>query len=242
MLRTHHRADRRRDAIAVIDAIEDHREIPDGCHIQRFMERSFVGSTVSEAAYDDLTRVLHLLSEGCTDSDTHTATDDPIGAEVAGVDISDVHRAALPLTDTICLTHDLSHHTIQVNAHSDTLTVATVIGGNEVALLQTSDSTDVSSFFAHGEVRHTRDFPTTHQLVDLVVEVADILHHAVHIQQFFFLEFSHNCILFRYLFDLLFLQRLGSTSILAFRRSTTTGLCVVIQEHLHALIRENNPH
>ena len=153
-----------------------------------------------------------------------------------------MHRAALTLTDTVCLTHDLSHHAIEVDPHSDTLTVTTVVGGDEVTLLEPADSTDVSGLLPYGEVGHPRNFASAHQLVHLVVEVADVLHLAVHLQQFFFLEFSHNCILFRYLFDLLFLQRLGSTSILAFRRSTTTGLCAVIQEHLHAPIRENNPH
>ena len=55
------------------------------------MEGTFVGSSITEAADYDLTCVFHLLSEGCTDSDTHTTTDDPVGTEVTSIYVSDVH-------------------------------------------------------------------------------------------------------------------------------------------------------
>ena len=59
--------------------------------------------------------------------------------------------------------------------------MATVIRGDEVSLLEACDRPDIGSFLTHGEVRHTWDFPTAHELIDLVVEVADVLHLAVHL-------------------------------------------------------------
>ena len=79
--------------------------------------------------------------------------------------------------------------------------MATVIRSDEVTLLQSGNCTHVRGFFADGEVRHTRDLTTTYQLIDLVVEVADVLHLAVHLQQVFFFIFSHNDIYVVY-FDL----------------------------------------
>ena len=82
VLGAHHGADGRRDTVAVIDTVEDHGKIPDRCHIERLVEGAFVGSPVTEAADDDLARLLHLLREGCTDGDTHTTTYDTVGTEV----------------------------------------------------------------------------------------------------------------------------------------------------------------
>ena len=73
-----------------------------------------------------------------------------------------MHGATLTLTDTICLPHDFGHHPIEVDTHSDALTVTTVVGGDKVSLLKGTDSANVSSLFPNGEMRHPWDFPTTY--------------------------------------------------------------------------------
>ena len=122
-----HFLDIRRDPITVVNAVENNRKFPDRSHVHCFVENTFVGCTISKEANDDFSSVLHLLTEGCTDSDSYTTTNDTIGTEVTSIQVGDVHRTTFSFTGSSVFSKDFSHHSVKVNPLSNSLPVSTVI-------------------------------------------------------------------------------------------------------------------
>ena len=122
-----HFLDIRRDTVTVVNAIENDWQLPDRSHVHCFVENTFIGRTISKEADNDFTGILHLLTEGCTNSDSHTTTYDTIGTKVTSIQVSDMHRTTFSFTGSSVLPKDFSHHAVEVNPLSDSLTMATVI-------------------------------------------------------------------------------------------------------------------
>ena len=122
-----HFLDIRRDTVTVVDAIENNWQVPNRSHVHCFVENTFVGRTISKEADNDFSGILHLLTEGCTDSDSHTTTYDTIGTEVPSIKVGDMHRATFTFTGSRVFSKDFSHHSIEVNPFSNSLPVTTVV-------------------------------------------------------------------------------------------------------------------
>ncbi|VMR42632.1 Uncharacterised protein [Streptococcus pneumoniae] len=122
-----HFLDIRRDTVTVVNAIENDWQVPDRSHVHCFVENTFIGRTISKEADNDFTGILHLLTEGCTDSDPHTTTYDTIGTKVPSIKVSDMHRSTFPFTGSSVFTKDFSHHSVEVNPFSNSLPVSTVV-------------------------------------------------------------------------------------------------------------------
>ena len=127
MLHIGHFLDIRRNPITVVNAVENNRKFPNRSHVHCFVENTFVGRAISKEADNDFTSMLHLLTEGCTDSDSHTTTNDTIGTEVPSIQVSDVHRTTFSFTGSSVFPEDFSHHSVEVNPLSNSLPVSTVI-------------------------------------------------------------------------------------------------------------------
>ena len=127
MLHIGHFLDIRRNPITVVNAVENNRKFPNRSHVHCFVENTFVGRPISKETNNDFPSMLHLLTEGCTDSDTHTTTYDTIGTEVTSIKVSDMHGTTFSFTSTGVLTKDFSHHSVEVNPLSNSLPVSTVI-------------------------------------------------------------------------------------------------------------------
>src|SRR5690606_6540371 len=82
---------RGRHAVAVVLAHENHRQLPDRCHVQRFVERALIVGSVTEEGDDHLSG-LHLLGgEGCTHCDRNATRNDAVGPEIAFGNVGYVH-------------------------------------------------------------------------------------------------------------------------------------------------------
>ena len=127
MLYISHFLDICRDTITVVDAVENNWQVPDRSHIYCFVENTFVSRTISKEADYDFSSILHLLTKGCTDSDSHTTTYDTIGTEVTSIKVGDMHRSAFSFTGSSVFTKDFSHHSVEVNSFGNGLPVSTVI-------------------------------------------------------------------------------------------------------------------
>ena len=158
MLDIGHFLDVSRYSITVIDTVENYWEIPDGSHIHRFVEDTFVGCTIAKEADDNLTSLFHLLSKGSTYCNSHTTTDDPVRTKVTSIEVSDMHGAAFPLTSTRILTKDFSHHAVQIDSFSNGLSVSTVVRCQQIIIVQSQHRSNVSRFFPNRKVRHSWHF------------------------------------------------------------------------------------
>ena len=124
-----------RDSITVIDTVENNWEVPDGSHIDRFVEDTFIGCTIAKEADDNLTSLFHLLSKGSTYCNSHTTTNDPVSTKVTSIEVSDMHGATLPFTSTGILTKDFCHHAIQIDSFSNGLSVSTVVRCQQIIIV-----------------------------------------------------------------------------------------------------------
>src|SRR4051794_1554928 len=83
-----------RHAVLVVLADEYHRQLPYGSQIERLVEGALVAGSIAEECDADLGSFSQLDAEPGTHRDWEAAADDAVGAQVAGLDVSDVHRAA----------------------------------------------------------------------------------------------------------------------------------------------------
>ena len=127
MLYISHFLDIRRDTITIVNAVENDWEFPDRSHVDCFVEDTFVGRTITKEADDNFSSMLHLLTKGCTNSDSHTTTYDTISTKVTSIQVSDMHGTTFSFTGSSVFSKDFSHHSIEVNPLSNSLPVSTVI-------------------------------------------------------------------------------------------------------------------
>jgi len=78
---THRVSTRRELAVLIVLADEDRRELQRGRHVDRFVERTDVGCSISEENDGDGVAVAVLVRERSPDRDRDTATNDAVGAE-----------------------------------------------------------------------------------------------------------------------------------------------------------------
>ena len=127
MLHIGHFLDIRRDTVTVVNAIENDWQVPDRSHVHCFVENTFIGRAISKEADNDFTGILYLLTEGCTNSDSHTTTYDTICTKVTSINVGNMHRTTFTFTGSSVFTEDFSHHSIEVNPFGNSLSVTTVV-------------------------------------------------------------------------------------------------------------------
>ena len=85
---------RRRLRPAVVLEHEDGRKLPELREVHRLVERARVGGAVAEERDRDARLVLQLERQGCTGDLRQAAADHGVRADVALLDVVEVHRAA----------------------------------------------------------------------------------------------------------------------------------------------------
>ena len=127
---------------------EDEVQVPDGRQVQRFQEGTVVGRAVGGEGHRDGVGAANLRRQGGADTQRRARPDDAVGAEVAGGDVGDVHRAAIALAVAGLLLEQLRDHALHVGAEGDAVAVAAVRGGEIVALLQRRADAGGDAFLA----------------------------------------------------------------------------------------------
>ena len=82
-------------AVAVVLATEDDGELPDGGHVQRFVEGADVHGRLAEIAEAHLVAVAVLDCEAEPGGERDVAAHDPVPAHEPLFRVEEVHRAAL---------------------------------------------------------------------------------------------------------------------------------------------------
>ncbi len=115
---------------------EDDRQLPELREVQLFVEQSLAERAFAEETDGDLSGLQVLGGVRGAGRDAGAAADDRVGAEVAGVGIGDVHRAALAFAVAGFLAEQLGKHPIGRRAFRQAMAVAAMRAGDEVVFPQ----------------------------------------------------------------------------------------------------------
>lgn len=142
--------------VAVVLDDEDAGQLPDAGELDALVEDALVGAAVADEGDRDLSGAAVLGRQRRADGEGHAARGDAVGAEQAGPDVGDVHRAALAAAQAVAAAEDLQHHAGEVAALGDRVAVAAVRAGDEVVGAQVRADADGDRLLARVEVHGAR--------------------------------------------------------------------------------------
>jgi hypothetical protein len=140
-------------------------------------------AAIAEEADDHLAALAQADGGAGAGGDADAAADDAVGAEDAGVEVGDVHGAALALAVAGGLAKQLRHHQVEAAALGDAVAVAAVGAGDVVLGAQRGAGADGDGLHADVGVGGAADQAFHEELDDLGVEVADRPHLAVEVDE-----------------------------------------------------------
>src|SRR3569623_1942759 len=124
--------DARADAVEVVLAHEQHRQLPQRRHIERFVEGALVVRGVAEEADRDLVGLLHLDGLGHADRERERTADQRVAAHEMMFDVEDVHGAAAAFARSRLFSVELGHHLFGIGAAFDGMHVVAITGDHIV--------------------------------------------------------------------------------------------------------------
>jgi hypothetical protein len=120
------------DAVQVVLADIEHRQVPDLGHVQGFMESALVVGGIAEEADGDLVAALHLDGLGHTGGQREGTAHQGIAAHEMVLRIENVHGAAATLAAAGLLAEQLGHHGLGVGTAFDGMDMVAVAGDDVV--------------------------------------------------------------------------------------------------------------
>ncbi len=156
--------------VLIVLAHVEHRQIPQRRHVHGFIEQPLAEGAVAEETDRHLIALAHLDRHRGAGGDAGAAADDGVGAQVAGVLVGDMHRAAFTPAISGFFAEQLGEHSVQRCAFSDAMTVAAVRAGDVIVLPQRFADTDGHRFFTNIKMRQPRHLGAEIKLIDLFFE------------------------------------------------------------------------
>src|SRR4029453_7003962 len=162
--------------VAVVLTREDHRQLPELCEIELFVEEALPQRAFAEEADRDAILLEILRRKRCTSRDAGAAADDGVRPEVAGCRVGDVHRAALALAVAGFLAEQFSEHQIRRRAFGQAVPVTPVGAGDVVVSPQRLAHADGNRFLTDVQVREARHQGSRVKIVNASLEQG-VSHH-----------------------------------------------------------------
>jgi len=166
--------------VHVVLADVDHRQLPERGHVHHLVEEALAERALAEEAGGDLVGPARLGREGGARRDAGRAADDRVRAEVPVLVVGDVHRAALAAAVAGLLAEQLGEHPVDRGALREAVAVAAVGRGDVVVLPQRLADADRDGLLADVEVGEAGHLRAAVEIVDLLLERADLPHLLVH--------------------------------------------------------------
>src|SRR5919106_39389 len=154
----------------------DHRELPQRRHVHDLVEHALTERSLAEEARGDTVGALQLGGHRGAGRDAGAAGDDGVGAEVAGLGIGDVHRAAFAVAVARLLAEELGEHPIDGGALRETVTVTAVGAGDDVLATKGATDADGHGLLPRVQVSEAGHLGRQVELVHSQLEVADARH------------------------------------------------------------------
>ena len=118
--------------VEVVLADVDHGQLPQRGHVHDFVEQALSHRAVAEEADRDPVGLQALGGERRAGGDSRAAADDGVRAEVAGVRVGDVHRAALAFAVARFLAQQFGEHPVELRPLGEAVPVAAMRAGDVV--------------------------------------------------------------------------------------------------------------
>ena len=163
-------------AVAVVDHLEDDRQVPDRRQVERLVERADVRRALAELAEHRVRELLVAQRERGADGDRKLPADDPPPSEKVSLHVEQVHRAAVPPGDAGGLAEQLGHDAVRLGPDGDRRAVVAVAREQVVAVFERLDRSDVRGLLADREVAVATDPRTRVLLLRALLEAADQQH------------------------------------------------------------------
>ena len=128
--------DRSGQAVLIVLAQIDHRQLPQRTDVQALVEDAFVGRAVAEESDADRAVAAHLVGQRRAGADADAGADDAVRAEDVEVEVGDVHRAAEAFAIAGDAPHQLGHHLGERGALGDAVAVAAMMAHDEIVLAE----------------------------------------------------------------------------------------------------------
>src|SRR3954462_1427000 len=167
----------------VVLADEHRLRLPELREVERLVERADVRCAVAEERDRDARLVAQLVREARAGDGRQAAADDGVRAEVAALDVVEVHRSAVAVRDAFELPVQLCHHVVRMRAARERVPVRAVCRCEDVAFLHRLADADGDRFLADRDVQEARQLARTEALFDPLLETADQQHLAQEIAQ-----------------------------------------------------------
>ena len=145
--------DLRAHGVAVVLDDPDHRQIPDGAHIQRFVEITVVGGAIADIGHGDIVFAVIAGFKGDAGRQGQVPADDGVTAPEVVVFRGQVHGAALAAAAAGLLAHHLRHDGLGVHTQDERDAVVAIGGDDMVAFAQRRHRADSAGFVPAVEVQ-----------------------------------------------------------------------------------------
>ena len=178
----------RRLRIVVVLADEERRQLPQLGEVERLVERPDVRRAVAEVRDGHARLASHLECERRAGDHRQAAADDGVRAEVAALDVVEVHRASVATRDALHLPVELRHDRVRVRPARERMPVGAMRRREDVPLGHRARHADGHRLLADRHVQEARQLARAELLLDLLLEAADEQHLAVELPQAFLRE------------------------------------------------------
>jgi hypothetical protein len=172
----HRAGDVHRHPVLVVLADEDDRQLPDRRHVERFVEGTFVRRAVAEEHHADTILFLHGDAHADAYGDRQATGHDAVGAEIAALDIGDVHRAAAPAAVPVFLAEELGEHACGIGALGDAVPVPAVRRKDVIVAAQWQRRTDGAGLLPDRQMHRAVDQAAHVAGLGRLLELADQMH------------------------------------------------------------------
>ncbi len=162
---------------------EDGRNPPQLREVQRLVERPDVRRAVAEERDRDARFAAHLERERSAGDLRQAAADDGVRAEVAALDVVEMHRAAVAVRAALLLAVELGHELIRVRPFRERVPVRAVRRSDDVAVAERATDADRARLLADRNMEEAGQLAGTEPLLDLLLEAPDQEHLAQDVLQ-----------------------------------------------------------
>src|SRR5262249_52944517 len=169
--------------VEIVLAQVDHRQLPQLREVHRLVEDALTERALAEEADDDAILVEILRRKGSAGSERGAAADDRVRAEVAGLRIGNMHRAAFALAVARLLAQELREHQIRRRPLREAVAVAAMRAGDVVVFPERAADTDRDRLLADVEMSEARHQRAGVEIVDALLEQSNRNHLPVHLDE-----------------------------------------------------------
>ena len=181
-------------AVLVVLADEDGGQVHGGGDVDALMEGASGSGAIAEEGDGDFAVLANLGPQRRAGGDRDAGADNAVGAEVAELNVGDVHGAALAAAVAGGAAEEFGHHLVHAGALGDAMAVAAVGAGDEVALVQSGADAGGGGFLADVEVEGTAHFGGQEGLLSRFLEATDAPHDAVDPAQLVVVQFLQDAV------------------------------------------------